>query len=70
VHETLGWAAFQAKRLSLAASELERAVALNPREATYQSHLRDIKEAVAEEARLAAEARAAEQTRAAQGQAR
>jgi Flp pilus assembly protein TadD len=58
VHDTLGWAAFKARRLSLAASELERAVALNARDTTYQSHLHDIKEAIAEEARLADEARA------------
>jgi tetratricopeptide (TPR) repeat protein len=58
VHDTLGWAAFKARRLSLAASELERAVALNPRAATYSNHLREVKAAIAEEARLEAEARA------------
>jgi Flp pilus assembly protein TadD len=58
VHDTLGWAAFKARRLSLAASELERAVALNPRAATYSSHLREVRAAIAEEARLEAEVRA------------
>lgn len=60
VHDTLGWAAFRAGRLSLAASALEHAVALSPRDATYQGHLSDVKHAIAEEARLAAEARAAQ----------
>jgi tetratricopeptide (TPR) repeat protein len=58
VHDTLGWAAFRAGQLSLAASELERAVALNAKEPTYHSHLTDVKQAIAEEAREAAEARA------------
>jgi tetratricopeptide (TPR) repeat protein len=58
VRDTLGWTAFKAGRLSLAASELERAVALSPREPAYEGHLRTVKDAIAEEARLAAEARA------------
>lgn len=58
VHDTLGWAAFKARRLSLAASELERAVALHPGAPAYSSHLREVKAAIAEEARLELEARA------------
>jgi tetratricopeptide (TPR) repeat protein len=58
VHDTLGWAAFKAGRLSLAASELERAVALNGKDATYQNHLAEVRQAILDEARAAAEARA------------
>ena len=57
VHDTLGWAAFRAGRLSLAAAELERAVALNKSEPSYQSHLRDVRAEIAAEA--AAQAAAA-----------
>jgi len=59
-HDTLGWIAFKARRLSLAASELERAVALNARNATYQGHLREVRGAIDE----AAKAAKAEQARA------
>jgi len=67
VHDTLGWIAFRAGRLSLAVTELERAVALNNREPLYQAHLRTVRTAVAEAAKTAAEveaARAAEAARA------
>lgn len=47
VHDTLGWVAFRAGRLSLAASELERAVALNAAEPTYRSHLQDVRAEIA-----------------------
>jgi tetratricopeptide (TPR) repeat protein len=57
-HDTLGWVAFRAGRLSLAASELERAAALDPNDATFRHHLTEVRQAIAEEARLAAEARA------------
>ena len=57
-HDTLGWVAYRAGRLSLAASELERATALDPADATYKHHLTEVRQAIAEEARLAAEARA------------
>jgi tetratricopeptide (TPR) repeat protein len=57
-HDTLGWIAFRAGRLSLAASELERASALDPDDATFRHHLNEVRQAIAEEARLAAEARA------------
>jgi len=58
VHDTLGWTAFRAGRLSLAASELERAVALDAKEPSYQAHLAEVKRAIDQEARAAAEARA------------
>ena len=58
VHDTLGWVAFRAGRLSLAASELERAVALDAKNPTFQGHLADVKRAIEAEARAAAEARA------------
>jgi tetratricopeptide (TPR) repeat protein len=59
-HDTLGWVAYRAGRLSLAASELERATVLAPRDAGYKQHLTAVRQAIAEEARLAAEARAKE----------
>lgn len=55
-HDTLGWIAFKAGRLSLAASELERAVALNGREVTYQTHLRAVRTAIEDAAKADAEA--------------
>jgi Flp pilus assembly protein TadD len=58
-HDTLGWIAFRAGRLSLAASALERAVALNGREPTYQDHLRAVRTAIDEAAKADAEAEAA-----------
>jgi tetratricopeptide (TPR) repeat protein len=58
VHDTLGWVAYRAGRLSLAASELERATILDPNDVTYRRHLTEVRQAIAEEARLAAEARA------------
>ena len=57
-HDTLGWIAFKARRLPLAASELERAIALNGRNPTYQAHLSKIRVAV-DEATRAAKAEAA-----------
>jgi tetratricopeptide (TPR) repeat protein len=57
VHDTLGWTAFRAGRLSMAASELERAVALDAKEPSYQAHLAEVKRAIEQEARAAAEAR-------------
>jgi Flp pilus assembly protein TadD len=57
-HDTLGWVAYRAGRLSLAASALERATALDPKDAGYQRHLTEVRAAIAEEARLAAEAKA------------
>jgi Flp pilus assembly protein TadD len=57
-HDTLGWIAYRAGRLSLAASELERASTLDPEDATVRHHLTEVRQAIAEEARLAAEARA------------
>jgi Flp pilus assembly protein TadD len=50
VHDTFGWVAFRTGRLSLAASELERAVALNASEPTYRSHLEDVRAEMAAEA--------------------
>ena len=52
-HDTLGWIAFKARRLSLAATELERAVALNGRNPTYQAHLAQIRTAIDDAARTA-----------------
>jgi len=52
-HDTLGWIAFKTRRLSLAASELERAVALNGRNTMYQSHLREVRTAIDEAAKAA-----------------
>jgi tetratricopeptide (TPR) repeat protein len=57
-HDTLGWVAYRAGRLSLAASELERATVLDPKDPGYRQHLTEVRQAIAEEARLAAEARA------------
>ena len=54
VHDTLGWVAFRAGRLSLAASELERAVAMNGNEPTYKNHLQEVRRAIDEEAAAAA----------------
>jgi Flp pilus assembly protein TadD len=61
-HDTLGWVAFRAGRLSLAASELERAVALNGNEPIYRSHLKDVRDAIEAEAAAAAERRRVERT--------
>jgi len=55
-HDTLGWIAFRAGSLSLAASELQRAVALNGREPLYQNHLRAVRRAIEEDARAQADA--------------
>ena len=57
VHDTLGWVAFRTGRLSLAASELKRAVALNAGEPIYQSHLRDVRAEIAAQAEAAAAVR-------------
>src|SRR5262249_40136477 len=65
VHDTLGWIAFRAGRLSLAVTELERAVALNGREPLYQTHLRTVRAAVADAAKAAAELEAAKAAEAA-----
>jgi tetratricopeptide (TPR) repeat protein len=56
VHDTLGWVAFRAGRLTLAAAELEAAVALNGQEPTYRNHLQAVRRAI--EAAARAEARA------------
>jgi len=66
-HDTLGWIAFRAGQLSLAGAELERAVALSPREPLYKNHLRIIRIALDEAARAnaAAEAEAARAKKAA-----
>ena len=49
VHDTLGWAYFKTGRLQSAADELERAVALDPSDATYRGHLADVRHAIAAE---------------------
>ena len=54
VHDTFGWVAFRAGRLSLAAAELERAVALNATEPAYRSHLEEVRAEIAAEAVAAA----------------
>ena len=51
VHDTLGWVAFRAGRLKLAAAELEAAVALNGQEPTYRDHLQQVRRAIEAEAR-------------------
>jgi Tfp pilus assembly protein PilF len=48
----LGWIAYRAGQLTLARSELQRAVALDPSDATLQGHLQKIRRAIAEEAAL------------------
>jgi Flp pilus assembly protein TadD len=50
VHDTLGWAYLKAGRLSLAGPELERAVAIDPRDPQYKEHLNDLRRALAQEA--------------------
>ena len=50
VHDTFGWVAFRAGRLSLAASELERAIALNGNEPSYRNHLQQVKAEIAAQA--------------------
>jgi tetratricopeptide (TPR) repeat protein len=57
VHDTLGWVAFRAGRLTLAASELERAIALNASEPTYRNHLQEVQRAIDEEKMAAAKKR-------------
>ncbi len=49
VHDVLGWAYFKTGRLRSAADELERAVSLQPSDATYQAHLAEIKRALERE---------------------
>jgi tetratricopeptide (TPR) repeat protein len=61
-HDTLGWIAFKAGRLSLAASELERAVALNGNDASYKEHLKSVRAAIEEAARADAEAARAQKS--------
>jgi tetratricopeptide (TPR) repeat protein len=56
VRDTLGWVAFRAGRLTLAASELERAVSLNPNEPAYRTHLQEVRRAL-EDAAAAAKKR-------------
>jgi Tfp pilus assembly protein PilF len=56
VHDTLGWVAFKAGHLTMAASELERAVALNPNEPAYRKHLQEVRRAI-EDAAVAARKR-------------
>jgi tetratricopeptide (TPR) repeat protein len=58
VRDTLGWVAFRAGRLNLAASELERAVALNGSEPMYRNHLEAVRQAIAEEEAAAKKAAA------------
>ena len=53
VHDTLGWVAYRAGRLNLAASELERAIALNGGEPVYRNHLQEVRRAIDEEAAAA-----------------
>ena len=57
VHDTLGWVAFRAGRLTLAASELERAVALDANEPAYRNHLQEVRRAIEEETAAAAAAK-------------
>ena len=57
VHDTLGWVAFKAGRLTLAASELERAVALNANEPAYRKHLQEVRRAIEDARRRGEEAR-------------
>jgi Tfp pilus assembly protein PilF len=59
VHDTLGWVAYRAGRLTLAASELERAIALNGNEPTYRTHLQEVRRAIDEEAVAAKKKKAA-----------
>ncbi len=47
VHDVLGWAYYKTGRLRSAADELERAVSLNPADATYRAHLAEVKKALA-----------------------
>jgi tetratricopeptide (TPR) repeat protein len=56
VHDTLGWVAFKAGRLSLAAAELGTAVALNGQEPIYHDHLQEVRRAIEAQARAEAEA--------------
>jgi Tfp pilus assembly protein PilF len=56
VHDTLGWVAFKAGHLTMAASELERAVALNANEPAYRKHLQEVRRAI-EDAAAAAKKR-------------
>ena len=49
-HDTLGWIAFRAGRFGLAASELERAVALNGSEPIVPRHLAEVRKAIEEQA--------------------
>jgi tetratricopeptide (TPR) repeat protein len=50
VHDTLGWAYYRAGRLRLAMPEIERAIALDPREPEFRRHLDEVRRARAEEA--------------------
>jgi tetratricopeptide (TPR) repeat protein len=50
VHDTLGWAYYKAGKLRLAVPELERAIALNPRDPQFKQHLNEVRRAQAEEA--------------------
>jgi tetratricopeptide (TPR) repeat protein len=50
VHDTLGWAYYKAGRLSLAAAELERAIALDPGDSRFREHLNEVRRAQAQEA--------------------
>ena len=56
VHDTLGWVAFKAGRLTLAASELERAIALDASEPAYRNHLQEVRRAIEDERAAAAAA--------------
>jgi tetratricopeptide (TPR) repeat protein len=59
VHDTLGWVAFRAGRLTLAASELARAVALDGSEPAYRNHLQEVRRAIDDEKIAAAKKRSA-----------
>ena len=61
-HDTLGWIAYKAGRLQLAKSALERAVALDPRDAAAQAHLQRVRGAIESEAKVKA-AEAAERAK-------
>jgi predicted Zn-dependent protease len=53
-HDTLGWIAYKAGRLTLARSALERAVALDPLDAAARMHLQKVRSAIDAEARVKA----------------
>jgi cellulose synthase operon protein C len=46
VHDTLGWAYFKNGKLRSAAAELERAVTLDPQDASFKQHLAEVRRAL------------------------